>query len=73
MEAHRVAPTLLRQTGNRWRQGCHPYAPVALYPQVSLFLLDSWYSFLLEAESTLRAIVRPEELGQFKNSTFIGT
>jgi hypothetical protein len=40
------APTLLRQTANRWRQGCQPYAPAALYPQVS------WYSFLLEAESS---------------------
>jgi hypothetical protein len=26
---------------------CQPYAPAALYPQE-----DSWYSFLLEAEST---------------------
>jgi hypothetical protein len=32
------APTLLKQTANRWRQGCQPYAPAALYPQVSLFL-----------------------------------
>jgi hypothetical protein len=32
------APTLLRQMANRWRQGCQPYAPVALYTQVSLFL-----------------------------------
>jgi hypothetical protein len=32
------APTLLRQTANRWRQGCQPYAPAALYLQVSLFL-----------------------------------
>jgi hypothetical protein len=31
------APTLLRQTANRWQQGCQPYAPAALYPQVSLF------------------------------------
>jgi hypothetical protein len=30
------APTLLRQTANRWRQGCQPYAPAALYPQVFL-------------------------------------
>jgi hypothetical protein len=59
MEAHRglrafKAPTLLRQTANRWLQGCQPYAPAALYPQVSLlfFFKDSWYSFLLEAEST---------------------
>jgi hypothetical protein len=29
--------------------GCQPYAPAALYPQE-----DSWYSFLLEAESTPR-------------------
>jgi hypothetical protein len=28
----------------------------------------SWYSFLLEAESTPRAIVRLEGLGQMKNS-----
>jgi hypothetical protein len=31
-------PTFLRQTANRWRQGCQPYAPAALYPQISLFL-----------------------------------
>jgi hypothetical protein len=31
-------PTLLRQTANRLRQGCQPYAPAALYPQVSLFI-----------------------------------
>jgi hypothetical protein len=28
---------------------------------------DSWYSFLLEAESTPRAIVRQEGLGEVKN------
>jgi hypothetical protein len=43
MEAHSVlqevkAPTLLRQTATRWRQGCQPYAPAALYPPISLFL-----------------------------------
>jgi hypothetical protein len=36
VEAHRVkrgqAPTFLRQTANRWRQGCQHYAPAALYP-----------------------------------------
>jgi hypothetical protein len=30
---------------------------------------DSWYSFLLEAESTPRAIKRLEGLGQLKKST----
>jgi hypothetical protein len=57
------APTLLRQAANRWRQGCRPYAPAALFPQVSLFFKDSWYSFLLEAEST-PGPVQPEGLGQ---------
>jgi hypothetical protein len=33
------APTLLRQTANRWRQGCQPYAPAALYPQSSFLFL----------------------------------
>jgi hypothetical protein len=46
------APTLVRQTANRWRQGCQPYAPAALYPQVSFIFKDSLYSFLLEADST---------------------
>jgi hypothetical protein len=30
------APTLLRQMVTRWRQGCQPYVPAALYPQVEL-------------------------------------
>jgi hypothetical protein len=34
---------------------------------------DSWYSFLLEAESAIRAIVWPEGLGQFKKIHLIGT
>jgi hypothetical protein len=33
-----MAPTLLRQTATRERQGCQAYAPAALYPQVSLCL-----------------------------------
>jgi hypothetical protein len=59
------APTLLRHTGNRCRQGCQPYAPAALYPQVSFIFKDSWYLFLSEAESN-PGPVRPEVLGQFK-------
>jgi hypothetical protein len=41
--------------------GCQPYAPAA-------FTLRkySWYSFLLEEESTPRSIVRPEGLSQWK-------
>jgi hypothetical protein len=41
------APTFSRQSAHRWRWGCRPKAPGTLYPQE-----DSWYSFLLEAEST---------------------
>jgi hypothetical protein len=41
------APTFSRQLAHRWRLGCQPYAPAAFYPHD-----DSWYSFLLEAEST---------------------
>jgi hypothetical protein len=51
LEAHRLwdveVPTFSRQSAHRWRWGCQPYAPAALYLQE-----DSWYSFLLEDEST---------------------
>jgi hypothetical protein len=38
---------IFRHSAHRWRWGCQSYAPAAHYPQE-----DSWYSFLLEAEST---------------------
>jgi hypothetical protein len=41
------APTFSRHSTHRWRSDCQPYDPAALYPQE-----DSWFSFLLEAEST---------------------
>jgi hypothetical protein len=41
------ASTFSTQSVHRWRWSCQPYAPAALYSQE-----DSWYSFLLEAEST---------------------
>jgi hypothetical protein len=40
-------PHFPRQSAHKWRWVCQPYATVALQPQE-----DSWYSFLLEAEST---------------------
>jgi hypothetical protein len=43
------APTFFRHSAHRWRQGCQDYAPAAFYHQE-----NSWYSFLLEAESTPR-------------------
>jgi hypothetical protein len=52
VEAHKVvgrreSHIFSKQSTHRWRWVCQPYAPVALYPQE-----DSWYSFLLESEST---------------------
>jgi hypothetical protein len=66
------APTLLRQAFNRWRQGCQPYAPAHTLPPGFFIFKDSWYSFLLEAEST-PGPARPEGLGQFKKVHLIGT
>jgi len=43
--------------------GCEPYVPAAFTPRKY-----SWYSFLLEAESTPRAIVRSE--GFYVNEKF---
>jgi len=37
----------LRDNGPGWWQGCQPYAPAFFTPRKY-----SWYSFLLEAEST---------------------
>jgi hypothetical protein len=47
------ALTFSRQSAHRWRWGCQPYAPAALYLQE-----DSWYSFLLRGWVDPRAIVR---------------
>jgi hypothetical protein len=47
-----------------------PRAGRTLPPGFFIFR-DSWYSFLLEAEST-PGPVRPEGLGQFKKSTSSG-
>jgi hypothetical protein len=41
------ALTFSRQLAHRWRWGCQPYFPAALDAQE-----HSWYSLLLEAEST---------------------
>jgi hypothetical protein len=62
------APTFSRQSAHRLWWGCQPYAPAALYTKE-----DSWYSLLLEAESTqghsAAGKIRPIE----KSSDIIGT
>jgi hypothetical protein len=72
VEALRVArgwgSHIFRHSAHRWRQVWQPYAPAAFYTQE-----ESLYSFLLEAESTPRAIVRLEGLGKLKKSTSSGT
>jgi hypothetical protein len=44
-------PILYRQSAHRWRQGCQPYGPAALYCPETLFFYF-WYSFMLEEEWT---------------------
>jgi hypothetical protein len=48
------ALTLLRQTANRRRQGCQPYAPAALYPQVGRAVAQAVRRWLPTAAAWVR-------------------
>jgi hypothetical protein len=59
---------IYKHSAHRWRQGCQPYAPAAIYPQE-----DSWYLFLLRSWVDPRTVVQLEELGKVKQSTSSGS
>jgi hypothetical protein len=58
------APTLFKQTANRWRQGCQSYASAALYPQICFLRFLALISVRLWLDP--RAIVRREGLGKLE-------
>jgi hypothetical protein len=55
-----------RDNGTGCWLGCQPYAPTAFTPRKY-----SRYSFLLEAESTPKAVLRSEGFMSMKNSNYI--
>jgi hypothetical protein len=70
-EALRVAKGwgchIFRQSAHRWRQGCQPYAPAAVYPRKipGIMSVRGWVD--------LRAIIRLVGLGKLKKSNSFGT
>ena len=61
--SRRVKAPSFRDNGTVRVVGCQPYTPAAFTPRsIPDDRKHIWYSFLLEAESTPRAIVRPTGL-----------
>jgi hypothetical protein len=56
------APTFSRQSVHRWRWGCHPYAPAALYAQEKYLIL-----IFVRGWVNVSILMRLERLDKFKN------
>jgi hypothetical protein len=73
------APTLLRQTSNRWRQGCQPYAPSPSKENLNTvyrFLSSRSVCLLLEQDKFLCTYTwykNANHLHQYRNTYSIAT
>jgi hypothetical protein len=61
-------PTLCTQSAHRWRRGCQPYAPAALYSKKYYFCVSGTH--FCKRLSEPQGLVLPEGLGKLKMNSF---